>query len=652
MIPTSNSDGCRIAPAILRCPKCVFLLAVLATVAAALPAAANVYPTAVKLNDDFTNVVVAAGSSVNISYILNEPASAGVTIQVLSGGTAVHTISLAAGTPGTQRGTNTIIWNGNGDNSTPVPEGTYSIAVTAASHGYPTWTQITDDNADGNAVYQGRGIAVDQNTNSPFYGRVFVANAAYSDPLGNNWLGYQVGILKCNADGSYAEEGGISTGGYPWSGDSFSPWRLEVSRNDFVYVNDFTTNGQVIRFDPTIATNSQLPVLRPDNWPNLNVKLSGPAVSGTETNTILWMADAPLNGQLGVGILRYPLVADGACATNEVGTTAVAVGGSLTDNPADVALDTSGDLYTIQSRSEPGDPSNRVLRFAPYDPATNNGAPLTQAEWAVGAGDDTMAGASGIAVDPSGTYVAVAFTGLSSGSNGCTQIFYATNGAIVTNLDLGVTISGITDHEDHDCAWDAVGNVYYLDNDYAVWRAVSPPGTNQATTVALANIQVVGSAPAIPPQIMQISVAGGMVIIDFSAGTNDTASAFSVVGAASITGPYLTVAGATVTRLGPGEFRATFAAGTDQYFRIARSGGAPPPTSFSFSSITVSGQNVVLTFAGSTTDTASSFTLLSAGVASGPYSPAPGATITQVGSGTFQAMVPNSGSVQFYRLKK
>jgi hypothetical protein len=653
MIPMSTCDDCWFAPTISRPGRWLGLL-VAVWALAALPLGANVYPTSVKINDGYTNTLVAAGSGVNISYILNEPASAGVTIKVLAGVTAVRTISLSAGSAGTLRGTNTIVWNGNGDDSNPVAAGTYSIAITAASQGYPVWTQTTDDNAEGNNVWAGRGIGVDQNTNSPYYGRVLVANSEYNDAMGNNWLGYQVGILKCNADGSYAEEGGVSTGGYPWAGDTFSPWRLEISRDDFVYVNDFTTNGQVIRWDPTISTNSELPVLRPDNWTNLDVNLSGPALSGEGTNTVLWMADTPMTtGQLGLGILRYQLLPDGVCATNDVGTTAVAVGGSLTTNPEDVALDIRGNIYTIQSLAEPGDSQNRVFRFPAYHPGTNTG-PITQADWAVGAGDDTMAGASGIAVDPTGTYVAVAFAGLSTSTNGCTQILYVTNGAVVTNLDLGVTINGVTDHEDRACAWDAVGNVYYIDN-YAqgVWRAVSPPRPNRATTLALGTVQVVGVAPVTQPKITRITVSGGSVIIEFSAGTNDTASTFSVVGAATLAGPYLPVSGATVTSVAPGEFSATFAAGgADRYFRIARQGGPPPPAQPSFTRITNSGATLVLTFTGSQTDPASAFTLLSAAVVSGPYSPAPGVTITQVSPGTFQALAPKSGSVQFYRIKK
>jgi hypothetical protein len=233
------------------------------------------------------------------------------------------------------------------------------------------------------------------------------------------------------------------------------------------------------------------------------------------------------------------------------------------------------------------------------------------------------------------------------------QIFYATNGSLVTNIDLGVTISGFSDHEDQDCAWDAVGNVYYIDNFYGAWRAVSPPGTNQATTFALPTIQVIGSGPAVPPLITKISVMGSQIIIDFNAGTNDAASAFSVVGAPDVTGTYVTVTGAAIVSIGPGEFRATFTAGsTVQYFRISRQGTTPPPSQLVFTGITATGQAVVLSFTGGTSDSPSAFTLLSAPAVDGSYFPVGNATTIQVSPGKFQASVPISSPAQFYRIKK
>ena len=150
---------------------------------------ANVYATNIKVNGSLSAVGVPVGAAAQISYILNEPASGGVIISVSSTNAVVRTITIAAGSPGALRGTNVVSWDGKDNASVPVAEGSYSIAITASSQGYSVWTQITDDQTNGNAVWEGRGIAVDQNTNSPYYGRVFVSNAAANDPGANDWLG-------------------------------------------------------------------------------------------------------------------------------------------------------------------------------------------------------------------------------------------------------------------------------------------------------------------------------------------------------------------------------------------------------------------------------------------------------------------------------
>ena len=73
-------------------------LALALALATAAPSAhANVFASNVKIKGGMTNLSVAQGTSVNISYILNEPASAGVTIKILSGATVVRTMTIASG---------------------------------------------------------------------------------------------------------------------------------------------------------------------------------------------------------------------------------------------------------------------------------------------------------------------------------------------------------------------------------------------------------------------------------------------------------------------------------------------------------------------------------------------------------------------------
>jgi hypothetical protein len=191
----------------------------------------------------------------------------------------------------------------------------------------------------------------------------------------------------------------------------------------------------------------------------------------------------------------------------------------------------------------------------------------------VGGGNDSFAGASSVAVDPTGTYLAATFEGPAGGfsTNGNAKILWATNGTLVANLDLGVAFQGDPNHDDTACAWDAVGNVYYTDVYFGRWRAFSPPGTNQATTVALATIQLVGVPPSTKIQISRIAIAAGTVNIQFTAGTNDLASSFTLLAAPVVNANYATAGNANITQLSPGVFQASLPVSSlQQYFRIRR----------------------------------------------------------------------------------
>src|SRR5690242_19243847 len=93
----------------------------------ALTARANVYATNIKLNGGTNNVVLSGGSNLQISYILNEAATSGVTIEIFSGSTIIRSIAISSGNPGTSRGTNTVTWDGKTGAGVTASGGTYSI---------------------------------------------------------------------------------------------------------------------------------------------------------------------------------------------------------------------------------------------------------------------------------------------------------------------------------------------------------------------------------------------------------------------------------------------------------------------------------------------------------------------------------------------
>jgi hypothetical protein len=160
-----------------------FLLClVTGVVLSTLSARANVYATDIKLNGSLFSIISPAASPVTISYRLNQAATLGVTVTILQGATVVATIS-----GGTSMGLNSVVWGGTNNSGAAAATGIYSVSITAAASGFTSWQQISVDANAGNYAFDPNGMAVDNNTNSPYYGRVVVgcsyANGTATNPV-------------------------------------------------------------------------------------------------------------------------------------------------------------------------------------------------------------------------------------------------------------------------------------------------------------------------------------------------------------------------------------------------------------------------------------------------------------------------------------
>lgn len=481
----------------------------------AAPAQANVYATNIRIRGSIPSTDTAATvyvpcDTVQISYLLNEAATAGVTVEILSGPSVVRTFNFAGG-PGTLKGNNSVEWDVKDELGNVVPNGFYSVRITAAATGHGDWTRI--NNFQDIYAVAPSGVAVNRNTNSPSYGTILVGNSESGTGAGII-PGETVGLQMFHADSSPVEGLSFCTGGWNWSSNGVSPWKIEVGEDDRVYVNDWADHGTVLSFDRQLSPGSRRLVLRGDNRPNSGAaQLSGPFVTGSGLNTLLWMADT--NAVDGVGIRAWAVTNAGTITTNDLGATIVEAGTNshLSLAPYDVALDRSNRIYTIQFTETEGDPAYRVMRFPSYVGA---GAPLTNADWRIGSGDDNMRGAHGIAVDPSGTYVAVAFTGGGEDfdrTGGAVRIFSAASGASVQ------TITPATYHAHSDVAWDNVGNLYGCNMWNQECWVYSPPGPNQATTVGVQTLMV--SDPPLGQVVLQaVGYSGGQFFLTLGGRTN------------------------------------------------------------------------------------------------------------------------------------
>jgi len=540
---------------------------------------ANVYATNIKINGDLTNSVsVLQGSSVNISYILNEGATEGVTVKILSGQNVVRTISVASGS-GTTKGTNTVVWDGKNGSGAIVPIGTYAVSITAKATGYTNWTQISDDAAPTSYIQRPRGVAVNKNTNSPFYGRIFIGNVRQGPGFSTNGWGDVPGFYKLNADGSPSDDGpGIyGTAGYNFSDANHydgasNPIGMKVKEDDRLYWNNWVNYCEIIACDMLLTTNQ---VVMPEAYYSSNPYFlpSSPNYTGWRTFQVtdiltdharLYLNDAnyPSGGSWYWPMTNGTINFSDPNAT--MGYQALQTGGDLSLRCDGIVIDANTNMYVIQNRANLGDVNMRAACFTNWDSVT----PLVSgAAWVVGGGDDTFRNEYDLALDSlkNPRYLAVSMSVLSTNSisdnvgwAGIRILNAADGSTVVSNLSV---LSS-----DHGVDWDNAGNLYGGSQSASRWRVFSPPGTNEATTVGFTKIEV------IPPlQFTSTSVSGGTATIKFVSDPADTTAEFTLESAPTPAGPFATAAGANITLVTPGVFQATAPiSGPATFYRIKK----------------------------------------------------------------------------------
>jgi hypothetical protein len=545
-----------------------FFALVLACPLLTATARANVYATDIKFNGSHNLVITNTAGDFTITYILNEPATLGVAIDITSGANFSRRIVMGAGANGTLRGSNMVRWQGNGGNNQPLSAGNYVISITVSASGYTNWTQISIDTDAANYVYDPRGVAVDNNSNSPFYGRVFIGSAG-TGPKPATTPGDTVTILKLNADGTFADDGPDGTGGFAGiydDGNSDVPQKLRVADDDRLYMMDTTSSGEVVAFDMALTTNQV--VLDQNNYmgnPFYGTLTSGLGwfsmdVTGAgATNGLIWLGEADANG---AGVWNWQLINGAADTNDDIGTNAVVVGGRLSVSASGgLMVDSNLDIFVSQNLSAAADTNAACMVFTNWNNGLAfNGIPVTNSTgWTAGGGDNTFLGVYDTTINSrqNPQYVACALNG-GPVANGI-RILSAINGeTVVTNLDAT--------NQYYATAWDNAGNLYAVTGSAHLLRVFSPPsGPNQATTVAV--IQV--AASPVPLGISAITDNRTNVTITLVASQTNTVADFSLVSASVITGPFQSVTDAVITQPSPAVFVFTVPTnGPTQFYQI------------------------------------------------------------------------------------
>jgi hypothetical protein len=534
-------------------------------------ARANVYATNIKMNGSTNDPTVGVGAGVNISYILNDAATSGTTIKISSGTNVIRTIAIASGA-GTTKGKNMVTWDGKDNSSVAAPVGSYTVSITAASVGYTNWTQITSDSFSNNYANNCRAIAVDKNTNSYYYGMIFVGNGAAGPNVGTV-PGDSVGFCRYNADGSTVDSGlTFGTGGYgsPTSmpddgGDC--PLKARVGADHRLYFNDWASGkGEIVALDEELTTNT--PVLVPANYattqqiyPTLNWQCFDVSDVDSDTNGRIWMGDGHFPSG---GVWVWHMTNGIADPNDTTGTQVIAISSDPTSVTllinGGIQVDENTNIFIDQYRNNASDVANRAFMFTNYDGTDT----LYDAFWAVGSADDNFRAMYDMALDSRSNPKYLAFASYTT-PGGIRVLNTADGSVVVTNLDYGTFFRTIN--------WDAVGNIYVGSPTLHFWRSYSPPGSNSFTTPALETINVTGGGGGVTtPVAGVVSISGSTVTVNFTGGASDSPSAFTLLSASNAAGPYAPVT-ATITQPTPGVgvFQATVAVnGAAQFYRIQR----------------------------------------------------------------------------------
>ncbi|MGI8965234.1 MAG: hypothetical protein ACR2H1_03995, partial [Limisphaerales bacterium] len=175
-----------------------------------------------------------------ISFILNESAD---NVKIISNNCAItnNLCALPKGTTSTKLGI----------------AGIFKVVVTKSAPAIYTQTSV-----DTNSLVtfnSPRGVTVNQNPASPYFGRIYVANSADGLTMGPGGRPVGDGIYLLNADQTDAVGRGnnASTGGIDFLSSSLDPYKISVGPDDNLYINNFSISvATTWVVDANVTSNS------------------------------------------------------------------------------------------------------------------------------------------------------------------------------------------------------------------------------------------------------------------------------------------------------------------------------------------------------------------------------------------------------------
>jgi len=449
-------------------------------------ASANVFPSNLSQSTNLVNT--ALSQSVSLGFILNQDATAGVTVAVKNEttSTVVRTFTFASLTKGAQ----SVVWDGKDDANNVVADGVYSFKVTASATGFGAWTQISNDANTTNQFYSPRGVTVNRDPASPYYGRTYVV-----EPTGGLCASGRTtteGLYLLNADQSSAVGQGDTglKGGVAW-GTTNSPYRAEVGPDGNVYISDWSdSHSGLWMADPNVAAATEVLDSTGRDTAGLNAthgSISSTMVEGVGAARTIYTIDEDFpnstSAQRG-SILRYDI---GTATTFSGAPSAIfyddAAVGNLNQNyNSDMIRANDGTIWVTQNRAGGTDTLPSLWQIS-----ADGTTVLWSSVPALGANSlaDPLRRNYSLAYDPVSNLLAIG-----TQLNGAVIIFDPATKSIVTSV-----IAGTSTSYNRDVAFDAVGNLYVVNNTIEQLRVFSPAGANTSFTDSLAPIGAINVVP-------------------------------------------------------------------------------------------------------------------------------------------------------------
>ncbi len=438
----------------------------------------------------------------NLSFVVNE--SADSVKVIFDSGTVTNDLGALA------KGTQVVALNGATNFQIVVYKASAAGYTTGpGAGGTATALQISSDTNSTVNFFVPKGVAVNHNPKSPYFGRIYVA-----DDLGGLTTVHAsrtttTGIFALNADqtdaigqGNTGQTGGLTFG----AANDNSPYKLRVGEDDNLYINDWSdSSGNLYRMDPNLTATAGVFALQQltNYWTtNANAALC-PVGTGNNHGSLAscWVTGSTNNGDLKIYTIDEDLQSNKTTGTkNQLNSLWVynVNAGALPDtsNPTRLWTAASGeginsssqvmDLYRapdgkffITTARSAGSESGLIVRDS-----TGSGSTLFNSKTMTTSIStnltDFLKNSSSVAVTDDGKWVAVQTGNTSTASDNKTWIMPLTNS--IPDLSKRNVLTTFTTLVSRQVAFDAAGNLYGVNNGTESMRIFSPGGTTIATT--------------------------------------------------------------------------------------------------------------------------------------------------------------------------